>query len=96
MEIPRYVQLDFLSVLVGLSFFAGSLYIFISRVPASVLPQTLYLVLIIGTIGGLPLFLFGFTEMQRNYEKEQELKELEREIQILELKKQKKEFEKRA
>ncbi|MBI4139411.1 hypothetical protein HY483_00435 [Candidatus Woesearchaeota archaeon] len=91
MEIPKYVQLDFFSVILGIFFFSGATYIFAQGVPT---PEVLYLTLLIGVFAGAPLFLFGFYEMQKNYQDEQKVKGKELEIKILELQIQKHELKK--
>ena len=85
MEIPRYIQLDFLMVLIGLALSGISIYVLLNynEILTNSIPYGLILVLV-NLVGGLFL-VFGLYEMIKNYVRDNELRDLEAKLERLKL-----------
>ncbi len=74
MELPKYIQLDFLFVVLGIIFFGFTNYLFLISEKQLSVGIVLYLTFL-GVVGVF-LFGFGIWEMMRNYNRDNKLQNL--------------------
>jgi len=84
MNIPRYVQLDFLFVVLGIGIIGFPIYLLFIKGVAEDLTRITVLVIFIGI--GLIFFVIGIQEMLRNYSITKKVIDCKAEIEILESK----------
>ena len=87
MDIPRYINLDFLSVILGIIFFGFPIYFLIIK-PLQNFNITIGLIMLMFTFIGIIFFFFGFSEMLRNYTREIKIVKLESQIKEIKLEKE--------
>lgn len=87
MEFPRYINLDFLLVILGLIFLGFPIYFLIIK-PLQNFNVLIGLIMLMFIFVGIVFFLLGFSEMLKNYTRETNIIKLESHVKEIKLKKE--------